>query len=91
MISRCLRLRAIITASMVSGALLTSGCAAVAFTAAVGGGGWETYQNDQMQDLEKQYAAGEITQAEFESRRRQIQEASLLQRLERKDQPARSG
>ena len=80
MIGRRLRLRTIITASILSGAFLTSGCAAVVFTAAAGGGGWETYQNDQMQSLEQQYAAGEISQEEFESRKRRIQEASLLQR-----------
>jgi hypothetical protein len=90
MISRCLRLRAILAASLLSGALLTSGCAAVAFTAAAGGGGWETYQNNKMKDLEKQYEAGQITQAEFESRKKQIEDESLLQRLDQKDQPASS-
>ena len=72
--------RSVITASLLSGALLTSGCAAVAFTAAAGGGGWETYQHSEMQRLEQQLAAGEISQKEFESRKKKIQEASLLQR-----------
>jgi uncharacterized protein YceK len=90
MISRCLRLRTIITTLIVTGALLTSGCAAVVFTAAAGGGGWETYQNNKMEDLEKQYEAGKISQAEFESRKKQIKDKSLLQRLDQRDQPASS-
>ena len=79
MMKRGLRLRTILAAGFLSGALLTSGCGVVFFTAAGAGGGWETYQNDQMQSLEQQYAAGKISQEEFESRKRRIQEASLLQ------------
>jgi uncharacterized membrane protein len=33
-----------------------------------------------MQNLEKEYAAGKINQEEYEARKRQIQQASLLQR-----------
>ena len=46
--------------------------------------------NNKMKDLEKQYEAGQITQAEFESRKKQIEDESLLQRLDQKDQPASS-
>jgi uncharacterized protein YceK len=80
MISRCPTFQTVIRASFLSGALLTSGCAAVVFTAAAGGGGWETYQNEQMQDLDHQYAAGKISKEEYESRKSQIEDSSLLQR-----------
>ena len=79
MISHGSKLHTIMTALFLLGALLTSGCGVVFFGAAAGGGGYETYQNEQMQSLENDYAAGKISQADYEARRRQIQEASLLQ------------
>ncbi len=80
MMSRSSKLQTIATALFLAGALLTSGCGAVFFGAAAGGGGYETHQYNQMQRLEEEYAAGEISQEEYEARKRQIQQASLLQR-----------
>ena len=80
MISRGSKVRKIMTTLFLSSALLTSGCGVIFFGAAAGGGGYETYQNDQMQNLEKEYAAGKISQEDYEARKRQIQQASLLQR-----------
>ncbi len=80
MISRSSKLHTIMTALFLSGALLTSGCGVIFFGAAAGGGGYETHQYNQMQNLEKEYAAGKISQEEYEARKRQIQQASLLQR-----------
>ncbi len=80
MISRSSKSLTIVTALFLAGALLTSGCGVVFFGAAAGGGGYETYQHNKMQSLEKEYAAGEISQEEYEARKRQIQQASLLQR-----------
>ncbi len=79
MISRSSKLHTIMTALSLSGALLTAGCGVVFFGAAAGGGGYETHQHNQMQGLEQEYAAGKISQEEYESRRRQIQQSSLLQ------------
>jgi len=81
MISRGSKLHTIMTTLFLSGALLTSGCGVIFFGAAAGGGGgYETHQYNQMQNLEKEYAAGKISQEEYEARKRQIQQASLLQR-----------
>ncbi len=80
MISRSSKSHTIVTALFLAGALLTSGCGVIFFGAAAGGGGYETYQNEQMQNLEKEYAAGKISQEDYEARKRQIQQASLLQR-----------
>lgn len=79
MIGRGLRLRTLGTALLLLSALSVSGCGVVFFGAAAGGGGYETYQHDQMQKLEQEYAAGEIDQAQFEARKRRIQQSSLLQ------------
>ncbi len=80
MISRSSKLHIIMTTLFLAGALLTSGCGVVFFGAASGGGGYETHQHNQMQRLEEEYAAGEIGLEEYEARKKQIQEASLLQR-----------
>ena len=80
MISHSSKLRTILTALFLIGALLASGCGAIFFGAAAGGGGYETHQHNQMQKLEQQYAAGDIGQEEYESRKEQIQRSSLLQR-----------
>ncbi len=79
MIGRSFKLRSVATALLLFGALSTSGCGALFFGAAAGGGGYETYQHDQMQKLEQEYAAGDIDQAQFEARKRHIQQSSLLQ------------
>ncbi len=80
MISRCSKLQTVGTALFLAGALLTSGCGAIFLGAAAGGGGYETHQHNQMQNLEEEYAAGKISQEDYEARKRQIQQASLLQR-----------
>ncbi len=59
--------------------LATAGCGAFFVGAAATGGGYETYQNAEMQKLEEEYAAGKIDQAEYEARKKQIQKSSLLQ------------
>lgn len=74
-----MNLKTLGTAVLLLGAASVSGCGALFFGAAAGGGGYETYQYNQMQELEQQYAAGEIDQAEFEARKRRIQQSSLLQ------------
>jgi uncharacterized membrane protein len=80
MMSRGSKLKTVVTALFLVGALSTSGCGVVFFGAAAGGGGYETHQHNRMQSLEKEYAAGKISQEDYEARKRQIQEASLLQR-----------
>lgn len=80
MIRRSFTLHAVGTALLLVGALSVSGCGALFFGAAAGGGGYETYQYNQMQDLEQEYAAGDIDQQQFDVRKRRIQQSSLLQR-----------
>ena len=79
MIGRSLKRHTIGMAVLLLGALSVSGCGVVFFGAAAGGGGYETYQHDKMQKLEQEYAAGEIDQAQYEARKRRIQQSSLLQ------------
>jgi uncharacterized membrane protein len=79
MINRSSKPLAIVTALLLVVPMLTSGCTVLVAGAASGGGGYETHQHNQMQGLEQEYAAGKISQEEYESRRRQIQQSSLLQ------------
>ena len=79
MIGHSSKLHALGTSFLLVSAMSVSGCGAMFFGAAAGGGGYETYQYDQMQNLEQEYAAGEIDQAEYEARKRRIQQSSLLQ------------
>ena len=70
---------ALATALLLVAPLFTSGCTVLVAGAAAGGGGYETYQNEQMQKLEQDYAAGKISQADYEARKARIQQSSLLQ------------
>ena len=58
---------------------LTSGCAAFVAGAATGGGGYETYQHNEMQKLDQEYAEGKISKDEYEARKKQIEKSSVLQ------------
>lgn len=70
---------ALATALLLVAPIFTSGCAVLVAGAAAGGGGYETYQNDQMEKLERDYAAGKISEADYEARKSRIQQSSLLQ------------
>ena len=70
---------ALAAALLLAAPLFTSGCTVLVAGAAAGGGGYETYQNEQMQKLEQDYAAGKISPADYEARKTQIQQSSLLQ------------
>jgi hypothetical protein len=59
--------------------LTTSGCAAFVLGAVAGGGGYEAYQASEMDDLEKDYAAGKISKQEYEARKAQIDDTSVFQ------------
>lgn len=79
MIDRPSKSLAIAAALLLAAAPLTSGCTVLVAGAAAGGGGYETHQHNQMERLDRDYAAGRITQDEYEARKREIQETSLLQ------------
>ena len=55
----------LLTALIVGTLLATTGCAAFVLGAVAGGGGYEAYQASEMDDLEKEYAAGKISKQDY--------------------------
>ena len=68
-----------LTALVLAAALPLSGCAAVLLGAGAGAGGYEAHQAAEMDELEQDYKAGKITKAEYEARKKQIDDSSLFQ------------
>ena len=56
---------------------LTSGC--VALVLGAGAGGYEAYQASEMDQLEQDYQAGQISKSEYEARKDQIDRSSAFQ------------
>jgi uncharacterized membrane protein len=79
MINRSSMPHVVVTVLFLALPLATSGCAAFFAGAAAGAGGYETYQHNEMQQLEEEYAAGKIDKDEYEARKRQIERSSVLQ------------
>jgi len=65
------------------GLALVAGCSSfgggTATGAAAAGAGYEINAAYQMKELDKDYKAGKITQAEYEARKSQIQKGSIIQ------------
>jgi len=57
---------------------LTSGCALFA-GAAAGAGGYEAHQASEADELEEEYRSGQITKEEYEARKQQLDETSVIQ------------
>lgn len=55
-----------------------SGCAVFA-GAAAGAGGYEAHQASEMNELEGDYEAGRISREEYEARKDQIEDSSIMQ------------
>ncbi len=58
---------------------LTSGCVALVLGAGAGAGGYEAYQASEMDQLEQDYKAGQISKSEYEARKDQIDRSSVFQ------------
>ena len=56
----------------------TSGCTLFA-GAAAGAGAYEVHQANEMDELEEDYKAGRISQEEYEARKKQIEDTSVVQ------------
>ena len=69
-----------LTVLVVAGLVLTAGCSTreIATGAAAGGAAYEYSNKRAMDQVEEDYAAGRITREEYERRKQEIEERSLV-------------